>query len=111
NEHVARFRAALESGDYATADSALADALQASEAMNGPSTAQLAHALATIRLDLGRPADAHAPAVRALELARANPNLGVDPISAELWVARAEAGMNRPEAAARLSASITQAQG
>lgn len=111
NEHVARFRAALESGDYATADSALADALQASEAMNGPSTAQLAHALATIRLDLGRPADAHAPAVRALELARANPNLGVDPISAELWVARAEAGMNRPEAAARLSAAITQAQG
>jgi tetratricopeptide (TPR) repeat protein len=111
NEQVAQFRAALERGDYAAADTALAAALQTSEAMNGPATAQLAHALATIRLDLGKPAEAHAPAVRALELARANPNLGVDPISAELWVARAEAAMNRPEATARLSAALAQAQG
>lgn len=111
NEHVARFRTALESGDYATADTELAAALQVSESTNNPSSTQLAHALATIRLDLGRPADALAPATRALELARANPNLGVDPLAAELWVARAEAAMGKPDATARLSTALAQAQG
>ena len=110
-EAVGRFRAALESGDYATADRELAGALEVSESSGNPASAQLAHALATIRLDLGRPADALAPATRALELARSNPNLGVDPLAAELWVARAQAATGNPEAAARLSAAIGQAQG
>src|SRR5690606_5731323 len=51
-EAVGRFRAALESGDYATADRELAGALEVSESSGNPASAQLAHALATIRLDL-----------------------------------------------------------
>src|SRR5690606_30779515 len=66
NEHIGRFRTALERGDYAAADAELAAALQVSEDSNNPASAQLAQALAGIRLDLGRPQDALAPATRAL---------------------------------------------
>lgn len=111
NEQLARFRTALETGDYATADSALAAALEAAEAASNTQAAvQLAYTLATIRFDLGRAGDAHAPAVRALEIARANPGFGIDPLAAELWVARAEAALGQPDATTRLQNAIAQAQ-
>jgi hypothetical protein len=110
NASVAQAREAMASGNYDAAATALSAALEASEAVNGASTAALAHALTTIYLDLNRPAEAHAPAARAFEIAKSNPNAGVDPLVAELWLARAEVGMGKEEGPAHLAATIAAAE-
>lgn len=100
-EHYRAYNAAMQRGDLAAAEDAAAQALAASEARDGDggSTAALAANLAQVRLDRGRVSEALAPAQRALQLARANANAGVDPIYAGLLLGRAElprAGQGEP---------------
>lgn len=91
-DHYRAFIVAHERGDLRTAEAAATAALAASEARDGAggSTAVLALNLATTRLQLGRAEAAVQPADRAFSIATTNPSAGVDPLMAELVLARAE---------------------
>lgn len=111
-QHYRAYNAAMERGDLAAAEEAATQALAASEARDGDggSTAALAANLAQVRLDRGRAAEALAPAQRALQLARANANAGVDPVYVGLLVGRAElqrAGQGEPSLVAAIAAAET----
>jgi hypothetical protein len=108
--HFREFRAALDRGDAAAAEAAAQLAYDASEAVNGQRTAVLAINLATLRLDLGKPTAAYAPAQRAHELATANQDSGVDPLVAALVLGRAELAVDGASGAERLREAIGQAE-
>lgn len=112
-ENFRAYSAALEQGDLTAAEHAAEAALAASEARDGDGgrTAILALNVATVRLLQNRGADALAPAQRALSLAQANPESGVDPLMAQLILGRAElADGSTLEEEQRLAAAIAQAQ-
>ena len=104
--HFREFRAALDRGDAAAAERAL----DASTAVNGPKTAALALNLATLRLDLGKPTAAYAPAKRAYELATADATAGVDPLMAALALGRAQLAVEGANGATLLGETIAQAE-
>ena len=89
-QHYRAYLAALESGDLTTARAEAEAALAASEARDGDggSTAVLALNLATVHVMADDAEGALRPAQRALALARAGA-AGVDPLMAELILARA----------------------
>lgn len=112
-ENFRAYSAALEQGDLTAAERAAEAALAASEARDGDGgrTAILALNVATVRLLQNRGADALAPAQRALSLAQANPESGVDPLMAQLILGRAElADGSTLEEEQRLAAAIAQAE-
>jgi len=115
-QHFRAYNAALESGDLATAEREAAAALQLSESQDGDGghTAVLALNLATTRLSAGHGADALAPAQRALRLARANSDSGVDARLATLVEAHAAlmspGEMAARDAAQRLIAALSDPQ-
>lgn len=107
------YDAALGRGDLAAAETAAAAALAASQARDGDggSTARLAANLAQVRLDLGRGADALAPAQRALAIVDARgAQSGVDSIYARLLVGRAELATQGLAGEARLRAVLDEAR-
>lgn len=108
--HFREFRAALDRGDAAAAETAAQAALDASEAVSGPRTAVLAFNLANLRLDLGKPSAAYAPAQRAHELATADEDSGVDPLMAALALGRAALAVEGLAAVASLRDAIAQAE-
>jgi|CXWL01.1.fsa_nt_gi TonB family protein len=106
------YESALARGDRAGAETAAAAALAASEARDrdGGRTATLAANLAQLRLNQNRPADALAPAQRALQIAERNANAGVNPIYARLLVGQAELASNGDAGQRRILAGLTEAQ-
>lgn len=104
------YRAALERGDTAAAETAAQAAYDASVAANGNRTAVLALNLATLRLDLGKPAAAYEPAQKAHELATASPDAGVDPLLAALTFGRAALAVDGMQAAPALVEALKQAE-
>jgi TonB family protein len=104
------YRAALERGDTAAAETAAQAAYDASVAANGNRTAVLALNLATLRLDLGKPNTAYAPAQKAHELATADPDSGVDPLLAALTFGRAALTVDGMQAAPALLEALKQAE-
>lgn len=111
-QHYRAYNAAIERGDLAAAEQAAVAALAASEARNGDggATVVLAANLAQVRLDLRRPAEALAPAQRALQLAEARPDAGVDPVYAGLLLGRAELAGSGVGQERRLVAAIEAAE-
>lgn len=93
-EHFRAYRAAVAAGDMARAENEAAAALAASEARDGDAgrTAVLALNLASLRLELGKRAEARSPAQRAYALAAARADSGIDPHMARLVLARASLG-------------------
>jgi hypothetical protein len=91
--HYRAYAAALEAGDFATAEREAEAAFRSSQARDGRAgrTGVLALNLAMVRLRLNRHADAVAPARLAIDIAR-DPNSGIDPVMAELAHVRAEIG-------------------
>jgi len=113
-EHYRAYQAAFERNDLPAAEAAAAEALAASEARDGDggSTAVLALNLASVRYLRGDPANALAPAQRALALAQARGEASrVSPLQAEVLVGRAELALNRDGAAQRLLAAVEAGQG
>lgn len=108
--HFREFRAALDRGDTAAAETAAQAAYDASLAANGSRTAVLAVNLASLRLDLGKPAEAYAPAQKAHELASANADSGVDQLMTALTLGRAALAVNGLQAAPDLMAALAQAE-
>ncbi len=107
-QHYRAYMAALERGDLAGATTEAEAALAASEARDGGggNTAVLALNLASVHVMADRADQALAPARRALELTRAGAQ-GVDPVLAELILARATLASNAvPAAAANLAAVV-----
>jgi hypothetical protein len=104
-EHYRGYRAALDRGDLATAETEAEAALAASDARDGDGgrTGVLALNLATVRLQSGDAAGALAPAQRAYALAQAGVE-GVDASLAELVLGRAELGTQGQSGATRLRA-------
>jgi|CXWL01.1.fsa_nt_gi hypothetical protein len=91
-------------GDIATAEAAASVALEASEARDGEGgrTAMLAANLAQARIDLGRHADARAPALRANDIAeRRGASAGVGLAYTRLLVAQSQLAEPAGEAAVR----------
>jgi|CXWL01.1.fsa_nt_gi tetratricopeptide (TPR) repeat protein len=90
-EHFRAYRAAFAQGDLATADTAAAAALAASEARDGDGgrTAVLALNLASLRLERGDRDGALAPATRAHTLATTRADTSVDTRLSRLIHARA----------------------
>ena len=105
------YRAALERGDLAAAETAATAALAASEAAQGSRTAVLALNLANLRLELGKPYDALSPALQAHGLATASATAGVDPIAAALTLGRAEIAADKRTGARRLLEAFEAAEG
>ncbi|MGQ0534417.1 MAG: hypothetical protein ACT4OF_17255 [Caulobacteraceae bacterium] len=108
-QHYRSYIAALERGDLAAAATEAQAALAASEARDGDGgrTAVLSLNLATVHLMAGRPEQARPAARRALDLARAGAE-GVDPMMAEIVLARSILATNpTAAAAARLHALLT----
>ena len=104
---------ALGRGDLAAAETAATAALAASEARDGDGggTARLAANLAQVRLDLGRGADALAPAQRALSIVEARgAQSGVDSIYARLLLGRAELATQGVGGETRLRAVLNEAR-
>ncbi|MGE0047274.1 MAG: TonB family protein [Hyphomonadaceae bacterium] len=112
-EHFRAYRAALDAGDLATAETEAAAALEASAARDGDGgrTGILAMNLAQVRLDRGRAAEALEPARHAFAIASANGQSGLDPLVARLAVGRAETAANGQAGADALEASLIAAQG
>lgn len=110
-EHYRAYEAALARGDRAAAEASAAAALAASEARDreGGTTASLAANLAQVRLDLNRPADALAPAQRALQIAERSGG-GVNPTYARLLVGRAELASRGDAGQTRILAALTEAE-
>lgn len=106
------YEAALARGDRNGAEAAAAAALAASEARDGDGgrTGALAANLAQLRLNQTRPADALAPAQRALRIAESNASSGVNPIYARLIVGQAELASNGDAGQSRILAALDQAQ-
>jgi tetratricopeptide (TPR) repeat protein len=109
--HYRAYRAALEAGDLATAETSADAALQASVARSGQGgrTGVLALNLAQVRLQRGRVAEAYAPALQAFEASRTAES-GVDPLLARLTLGRAELTDDRyRQARERLMPALTEA--
>ena len=110
--HYRAYRAAIDAGDVATAETEAAAALEASVARDGDGgrTGVLALNLAQVRLQRGRIAEANAPALQAQRIA-ARADSGVDPLLARLVVGRSAltrgAGRN---AGADLAATLQEAR-
>ncbi|MBL8550290.1 MAG: hypothetical protein JNJ73_09915 [Hyphomonadaceae bacterium] len=110
-EHYRAYRAAIEAGDLARAETAAAAALAQSTARDGDGgrTGILALNLAQVRLDRGLGSGAVEPARQALEIASRDAASGVDPLLAKLTLGQAElstsAGAERLEAALSESAN------
>jgi hypothetical protein len=104
------FRAALERGEFAAAESTAERCLEASERVNGARTAVLALNLAEVRLDLGKPDAAYAPAQRAYELATASGSSGVEPLLASLTLGRAQLAVDREKGVERLREAVAEAE-
>jgi hypothetical protein len=110
--HYHAYRAALETGDRALAETEAAAALAASEARDGDGgrTAVLAYNLADLRLNMGRAAEALAPAQRASALAQARgAESGVDPLLASLVLGQAELAAEQRGAGERLATAVRAA--
>jgi len=111
--HYRAYRAAMEAGDVATAETEAAAALEASVARDGEGgrTGVLALNLAQVRLQQGRIAEANAPALQAQRIAAARADSGVDPLLARLVVGRSALtrGAGRT-AGADLSAALEEAR-
>lgn len=105
------YRAALERGDLAAAETAATTAFAVSHTAHGSRTAVLALNLANLRLELGKPYDALTPARVAHELATASAAAGVDPIAAALTLGRAEIAANNRAGARRLLDAFEAAEG
>ncbi|HVV33046.1 MAG TPA: energy transducer TonB [Vitreimonas sp.] len=92
-ENYRAYTAALQQGDMRGAEAPAEAALQASQARfgNGHRTPVLALNLARLRLGLGKARDAVEPATLAFEAAQQlGSESGVDPLMAEITLARAE---------------------
>ncbi len=116
-DHYRAYRTALEGGNPALAEIEAAAALDASLARDGEGgrTAVLALNLALVRLDQNRAASAQEPArlAHAISASRGD-STGVDPIAAQLVVARADAMADQSaqpsaQALAQLRAQFTGA--
>lgn len=96
--HYRAYAAALANDDIDTALSEAAKALEASEARDGDGgrTAVLAFNLAYLRVQHRQPAEAKAPAARALALS-GTPQSGVDPIAARILNAHVALLMEAPD--------------
>lgn len=92
-ENYVAYRAALARGDAAAAEQAAEAALAASETRDGDGgrTAVLAYNLAVTRLNMGKLAEAHDPALRALTLSESQgAAAGLNPLLARLVLGQAE---------------------
>lgn len=109
-QHYRAYRAALDAGDLASAESAAIEALAASVGRDGDRgrTAVLALNLATVRLMRSNYEGARAPASQAARiLGQLGPDANIDPVMAELVLGRAELGSgSQDEGAARLLAAL-----
>lgn len=110
-EHYRAYRAALDLGELATAETEAAAALAASEARDGDGgrTGVLALNLAIVRLMRGDRPGAVAPAAKALALS-ADAAAGVDRLHAQLIAARADLGAGETRAAEPLRSAIEAAE-
>jgi tetratricopeptide (TPR) repeat protein len=111
--HYRAYNAALERGDLETAETEARAALNASETRDGDggSTAVLALNLAHVLLQRNKPADAAAPAGRALALAQSQGEASrVDPLVAELAVQRAALPSATPESAEQFWFALLRAR-
>lgn len=106
-EHYRAYLAALDGGDLEAAVTEARAALAASEARDGDGgrTPVLLVNVATTHLMRGEAAEARTAAQRALELARGG-GAGVDPLLAEIVLARSELGVGEAAAADRLAALL-----
>ncbi len=112
--HYRAYAAALERGDLAVAETEAEAALAASEARDGDGgrTAVLALNLAQVRLDLGRPGDALAPAQRAFTLSEERGAAAdIDPLMARLFLGRAELSRRGAAGRERLEPALAEAAG
>jgi hypothetical protein len=106
------YTTALAAGDRAGAERAAAAALQASEARDGDGgqTGPLAANLAQIRLDLNRPADAVAPAQKALQIAERTNGAAVNLTYARMLVGMAELSTDGDAGQRRILAALNDAR-
>lgn len=111
-QHYRAYQAALAAGDLASAEREAAAALAASEARDGDGgrTAVLALNLASVQFLRGNAAGALAPAQRALTLAEARPDSGVDLALARLIVARTRVASGENAAIATLQTALAAAE-
>lgn len=110
--HYRAYRAAMEHGDLAAAETAAQAALEASIARDGDggNTGALALNLAQVRLSLGRPADAYEPALRAFSIASTGAST-LDPLLASMVLGRAELTDDRwRQGRTRLESAIQEAR-
>ena len=113
-QHYRAYRAALEQGNLAVAETEAASALAASSELNGdgPPTAGLAVNLAGLRLIRKEHAAAVEPARRALAIAQAQGDAsGVDVHVPQLLLGRAELPGGDAAAMERLMQAVREAQG
>lgn len=111
--HYRAYRAAMDAGDIATAETEAAAALEASVTRDGDGgrTGVLALNLAQVRLQRGRIAEANAPALQAQRIAATRADSGVDPLLARLVVGRSmlTSGAGR-SAGANLETTLQEAR-
>lgn len=110
-DYYRSYKSALDEGDLGAAETAAVAALAASEARDGDGghTAVLAENLAITRLDRGEAALALQPAQRALTLATAHSDAGVEPLMARLVFGRAEIVTDPPIGRDHLLAALNEA--
>lgn len=111
-EHYRAYRAALDANDLSAAEREAVAALAASEARDGDGgrTAVLALNLASVRILKGDAAGALAPAQRAVTLAEAASNTGVDLTLARLIHARARLASGDAAAIPALHTALAAAE-
>lgn len=111
--HYRAYRAAMDAGDTATAETEAAAALEASIARDGDGgrSGILALNLAQVRLQRRRVAEANAPAQQAARISAVRADSGVDPLLARLVLGRSQlvAGAGR-DGGAGLSATLQEAR-